>query len=81
MGRRRTYDPGEWVLILETEGLNYHFCGSYFRILVGDVAPPDAYCVPMPDSGRVSISEFKTELDRAKSYRASLATSSPAEAG
>lgn len=73
MGRRRTFDPGEWMPIIEAAGLGCHVCGSYFLITVGGRYAPNAMGISLPRSGRVQISELTREIARAESYKKSLA--------
>lgn len=69
MGKRRTYDPGECWKIIEDAGFETHVCGSYFLLMVGGRYAPGAMGVSLPRSGRVSISELATEMQRAETHR------------
>lgn len=71
MAKRRTYDPGEWLPIVEARGLSCHVCGSYFLITVGGRYATGAMGVSLPRSGRVQISELTREIARAQNYKQS----------
>ena len=69
MARRRTYDPGEWVTMIEAAGLDYNMCGGWFLVLLDGCPVPGACGVPIPNSGRVPIRDLMMEIERAEAHK------------
>ena len=73
MAKRRTHEPGEWVTIIKAAGFDYGVYGSWFVILFEGREVPDGPGVDLPRSGRVSIADLATEMERAEAFRKSKA--------